>query len=463
METENLQVEQTEQTQTQAEQTQTPELKLRTKTITFISLGFFAVLMFWQLYNYYVPQILTNMLTARNVSNVGTVTGAIIAADSAAAIVIMLLVGAISDKRRTRFGKRMPFIVVASLITVVALPFLPILFLLNSMAGVIVVIGVILTTMNVVRPATVALMPDITPKPLRPKANAIVNFIGYIGAILAGGLAMLAGMLLPAGANSPVTERSWILLMPFIVACVAIVVAVVVMLFKVKENKLAEELKDELDLGERLAETEAAKKPDGKLTRRDKRNLFILCGAMFFWWFAFNAVESWWGVYGNEGRLGGGPLVSFGPAILAIASLATFLPAVKLTKKMGRKWSVVLGIGLVIAAVIPMTFLTTANALTMLGFVVAGAGWAIINVNAFPMFVEFSRKENVGKFTGYYYIVTMSAQAITPIFAGFIVGDTLGWWALFPYTAIFMAVALAFMLFFKPRNSTAPAPLTSNH
>jgi len=434
-----------------------PPLRLRTKNIVWIALGFFAVLMFWYIYNYYVPLILEDMLEYRGVNNVRLLVGVIMAADSFFAILIMLTVGIASDKIKSKRGKGMPFIVVGAAITVIVFPFLPVLFLFNNLLGTIIMIGLVLTTMNLVRPATVALMPDVTPKPLRPKANAIINFVGYIGAILAGGIALVTSLFVE-GTGNPVTEQSRLLLIPFIASCVAMAIAVTVLFLKIREYKLVQEMQDELKIGEQMAEVESAARADRRFTKQDKINLAILFCSLFFWWFAFSAVETFWSMHGRA-RLGDGFLVPFGPALLAIASLATFLPAIKLTKKIGRKKSVIVGLGLIIFAVIPMAFVTPAvplfNIWLALGLAIAGAGWAIVNISAFPMFVEFADKDKVGRYTGYYYLATMSAQTLTPILAGWLVGDTLGWWALFPYTAVFMSIALALMLFFRPRNSGA--------
>jgi len=456
---------------------ESPDLKLRTKNILWISFGFFAILMMWQIYNFYIPQFLGHLLeNNRGQANEEQFTwliGLLMGVDNLVALLVIPLVGILSDKTKSKMGKRMPYIIAGSVATVVVFPFIPVLFILNSLWGVIALMLVVLVTMNIVRGPAVSLMPDVTPKPLRPKANSIVNLIGYIGAILGGGLTIIV-------TGRHVNTQSDMLYFPFIVTSIVIVICILLLYLKVKENKLAEEVKDDMEIGEKFAETQASQVSDRQLTKADKFNLWLLLAGIFLWFFAFNAMETFWSTYGNEvfgthviengipqyyanGEpvMAGGPLIGMSPVVLALVSLASFIPAAMLTKKIGRKLSVITGIIIIVAALIPMLFINSMSLIVVALFGIVGIGWAIINVNSFPMLVEYSSKSTVGKFTGYYYGASQLAQGITPFVAGAVVSWGWGYKALFPYVIIFFIFAFIVMMIFQSkRKNTAGQQIT---
>ena len=210
-------------------------------------------------------------------------------------------------------------------------------------------------------------------------------------------------------------------------------------------------MKADMELGEHLAETEAASKPDHKLTKQDKTNLVLLIASIFLWYMAFNAVETFWSTYGIEVMNKGS--VSIATVALTVASLITFIPAGKLVSKIGRKWSIVLGLGLMIISlggcfICSQTSLKTNLIVYILLFVISGVGWAFINISSYPMVVEMSDKNSVGKYTGLYYTSSMLAQSITPICVGFLM-DALGYESLFAYATGFMILALIVFIFIK--------------
>jgi len=451
----------------QKEENMENTLKLNTKRTIYIALGFFAVLMFWQVFNFYVPLILRVMLMDMGVENFNTIIGMIMSIDNLFALLFIPLIGILSDRTKTRIGKRMPYIICGVALTVLIFPFIPVLFMLGSgwgaFGGALAMMAIVLIAMSIVRTTAVALVPDVTPKPLRPKANAYVNFIGYIGAILAGGIAMIVHADL-------VKDQSALVLIPFIAVSLIMVLMIALLFRNVKENKVLAEMEAELELGEKMAETEAAKRPDRKLTRQDKINLAIILGSIFLWFFAFNAVETFWSTYGGYtdnltgevigGVLGGGSLVGLAVIVLPVTSLITFPFVIWLNKKIGQKWSVIMGISLML---VPMSLLILATSLegiqgffVLLAFASCGAGWAMINVNSFPMVMNYANKNNKGKFTGIYYVASMSAQTLTTVIAGlfadYVFNDD--WRFLFPYAAIFMAGALVLMLFYKRKQQT---------
>lgn len=426
-------------------------LKLNKKRTFYIGFSFFTILMLWQVYNYYCPMFLEELLKSTyGAGDYNYIIGIIMALDNILALFMLPLFGAISDNTNSKLGKRMPYIIIGTGLSIMLFPFIPFLYIKNSLVGVAIMMGLILLAMNVYRSPSVALMPDVTPKPLRAQANAIINFVGYIGAIIGALLTIVFTKKLEDGVSLVRDLTLW----PFIIVSVLMLVALVVLVLKIRENKLAEEMAEEMAEGEKLSETEESITDDKPLGKTDKCNLWLLIFSVFLWYFAFNAVETFGSLYAKNVL----HTNSWGLAtsVLAIASLLAFLPAGKLTEKIGRKYSIVLGLGLMIASLFAALFVKEFGIILILLFAVAGVGWAIINVNSYPMFVELSTNKNLGKFTGYYYTASQIAQSITPIIIGFVM-DWLGYRAYFPYATIFMTIALIVFMFVKtPKKQTKP-------
>ena len=427
-------------------------LKLNKKRTFYLGFAFFTILMLWQVYNYYCPMFLEELLKSTyGAGDYNYLIGIIMALDNILALFMLPLFGVMSDRTNTKLGKRMPYIIAGTTLALIAFPFIPFLFIKNSLVGLAIMMGVILIAMNIYRSPSVALLPDITPKPLRPRANAIVNFVGYVGAIIGALLTIVFTKKLEDGVSLQRDLAVW----PFIIVSILMLAALIVLVLKINEVKLAndEQLQKELAEGELLTETETVITDDAPLSKRDKTNLWILIFSVFLWYFAFNAVETFGSLYATKVL----KTTSWGLAtsVLAIASLIAFIPSGWISDKIGRKYSIVLGLGLMIVSLFAATFINSFNFLLILLFAVAGVGWAIINVNSYPMFVELSSKHKLGKFTGYYYTASQIAQSITPIIIGFVM-DWLGYNAYFPYACVFMTIALLVFIFVKPAKVTAP-------
>lgn len=426
------------------------KLKLNYKRTFIIGLTFFTILMLWQMYNYYCPLFLARLLknTYGN-KDYNYLIGIIMAMDNVLALFLLPLFGNLSDKTHSKYGRRMPFIVIGTVASMILFPFIPFFFAKNSLVGVIVTMGLVLIFMQMFRNPAVSLMPDVTPKPLRATANGIINFVGYIGAIFAGAIQMISLFKMPTiDAEIP---NPYLFIIPFAFTSILMLVSLIILIVKIKENKVVEEMKADMELGEQLAETEAASKPDHKLTKQDKTNLVLLIASIFLWYMAFNAVETFWSTYGVEIMNKGS--VSIATVALTVASLITFIPAGKLVSKIGRKWSIILGLGLMIISlggcfICSQTSLKTNLIVYILLFVISGVGWAFINISSYPMVVEMSDKNSVGKYTGLYYTSSMLAQSITPICVGFLM-DALGYESLFAYATGFMILALIVFIFIK--------------
>jgi MFS family permease len=316
-----------------------------------------------------------------------------------------------------------------------------------SSPGVLVVFMVVLfialVAMATFRSPAVALMPDVIIKPLRSKANAIINLMGTVG-----GLVVLVFLMI-----FKLDKLSYVNYTPaFVVVGALMIVFLGIFLWKVKEPKLVKEKEaEEQKYG--LVEEEAPKDVKEELSREKKISLYLILGSVFLWFFGYNAVTTKFADYAPKVLEMGYTLplmVAYGTALVA------FIPIGILATKIGRRKTILIGITILTICFGVAVFLTPKVAWRMYGiFGLTGIGWATINVNSYPMVVELSKNANVGKYTGYYYTFSMAAQILTPILSGLLM-DSVGRKALFPYAAVF--VALAFITMFMVKHGDAQAP-----
>ena len=424
-------------------------MKLDNKRTILTGLAFLSICAFWQMYNSIVPLILTNTFHLNE-----TYSGAIMAADNILALFLLPLFGSISDRTNTKIGKRMPFVLFGTGLAIILMNILPIID--NSYAAApstfktisfVVVLGLLLVAMGTYRSPAVALMPDITPKPLRSKANAIINLMGALGGVIYLGV---AAVMYP---NSKVANLAHVNYQPlFIVVASIMFVAVAVLFLTVKEPKLVEE--------QRKLETQHPEwnlaEDDGSgheaLPKNVKKSLgFLLC-SIALWFIGYNAVETWFTTYVSQvmGQALGGAstclLIATGGAVIS------YIPIGILASKFGRKKTIMSGIVLLAACFGLGYYLTTTyssiNLIMFIVFALVGLAWAAINVNSLPMVVEMCKGSDIGKFTGYYYTFSMAAQVVTPVVAGYLMRN-ISYTALFPYAAAFVAMSFVTMLFVK--------------
>ncbi|MCR5308994.1 MAG: MFS transporter [Bacilli bacterium] len=430
-------------------------LKLNVKRTFIIGFAFFGILMLWQVYNTYCPLFLTETLVKNNggkETDYQYIVGVLMALDNLVALIMLPIFGALSDKINTKFGKRMPFIVIGTILSAIVFPLIVVMYAINSLAGIIAMMCLTLIFMQMYRNPAVALMPDITPKPLRSKANAIINVVGYIGAILGGAIAIIIPF-------KSYRHNTFGLLIPFLACCVAMIVTIVVLFIKVKENKIAAEMADEMRRGEQESELEEKVAEHTPLSKKNKISLIIMIIAVFLWFASFNAVETFWSSYGqNHLDISNYSLFTI---VLTIASLASFIPAAFISEKIGRKWTIVIGLGCMIVGLMLIALIPQSKEFVKVNnldyhktpfalfpcFVLCGIGWAFINCCSYPMFVELASGSNVGKYTGLYYAASMLAQTLTPIVAGLLVYQAEKWDILFVYSTIVMAAALIVFIF----------------
>ena len=486
-----------------------------------VGFAFFLICAFWQAYDSIIPKILTDKFgMAQGWS------GVIMALDNILALFMLPIFGAISDKCRSEHGKRTPFIVVGTIIAVVA--FIALSFIDNAQLGKLdtaanfdfkavntvyadaeianatlkthegeeyvlsekytekelgsivypasqgaaeaaaeweeyivparqayaakttannrmilvafmAVLLVTLVAMSVFRSPAVALMPDVTIKPLRSKANAVINLMGSFGGILVLGLGMIFG--------TGKTQNAMMSYITFFTVIGAImIIALVAFLITVKEPRFVKEMQEE-SKKYGIDDSEESAEGSRKLTKGELTSLILILASVALWFFGYNAVTSKYSVYaGKVLNLD----YNMTLIIAQAAAIISYLPVGIISSRIGRKKAILAGVVMLFTAFLVAAFLRAGSPAMLMNamFALAGIGWATINVNSFPMVVELAKGGTIGKYTGYYYTASMAAQVLTPILSGFLM-DAFGMSILFPYAAIFVAIAFVTMLFVR--------------
>ena len=473
------------------------------KRTIWIGLAFFGILLVWQLYNSYCSPMLSflfarhdyaelvaqgealgyttmkdllahNIITQDQYLDVQWKVGIIMALDNIAALFIMPIFGGLSDKTKTKLGKRMPYIIVGSVITAIALPFIPFFFvngmartessLLGMIVGMIAIMVVVIVFMMSYRSPAVALMPDLTPKPLRSKANGVINVVGYVG----GAVGSIFAIVIPVTKYIDGSNKSLMMLeIPFIVCSVVLLASLALLLWRVKENKLHAELDEEIKRGDAMGESAEQVTDSGKMSKKNIRNLALILVAEILWFMSLNAVETFQTNYVmfwlNTSSAGGAIMT----VVSGAASVIGFLVAGLIADKIGRKWTIFIGICVVAAcylgySLIPQVSKEVAEAhpfessLPWIFFVLLptiGLGSSLIHIYSFPLVTDYCTSDKLGKFTSLYYTASMLAQSVTPILIGFIFRFT-SWQALPIYSCSLMAAAgLVFFFVQAPRKN----------
>ncbi len=306
---------------------------------------------------------------------------------------------------------------------------------------------VILVSMAVFRSPAVALMPDVTLKPLRSKANAVINLMGSAGGILVLALGMVF-------ATSAVRNSLMSYIGYFAVIAAIMLAALVVFMLTVRENEWAAEMQQQsVELG--LEDKEEAATGERKLSVDEVRSLIFLLLSIVLWFFGYNAVTSKYSVYASNILHKDYNLTLI---IAQAAAIISYLPVGFIASRVGRKKTILAGVVMLTAAFTTAAFMSAESPTMLMNamFALAGIAWATINVNSFPMVVEMCSGGNVGKYTGFYYTASMAAQVATPMLSGLLM-DRMGMHVLFPYAAVFTALAFVTMLFVRHGDSRPEA------
>ena len=409
-------------------------MKLDTKQTVKVGFAFLSICAFWQMYNSVIPLMLTNTFHLNE-----SISGVIMAADNVLALFLLPLFGGLSDRCRLKMGKRKPFILFGTLAAVVFMLLLPVmdnLFFTGKSVVTeilfIVILGCLLVAMGTYRSPAVALMPDVTPKPLRSRGNAVINLMGAVGGVYA---LIMIKLLVGKG------ERPDYL--PLFVSIAAVmVVAVGILLITIRESKLRKELEAQ-EQPEKTVEAVASEEK-GSLPKDVKRSMMFMLLSIFFWFTAYNAVTTAFSRYTKVvWKMEGG---SFANCLMVatVAAIFSYIPIGNISAKLGRKKTIMGGVLLMAACYGAAIFAREYHPIVNVAFALIGVAWAAINVNSYPMIVAMSSGSDVGKFTGTYYTFSMAAQILTPVLSGFLL-ENVSYNTLFPYALFFSLMAFLTM------------------
>ena len=421
-------------------------MKLNVKRTVLIGLAFMAISAFWGLYDFAVPLILKNTYALGE-----TLTGAVMAMDNIAALFLLPVFGALSDRR----GRRMPFILGGSMAAAALTLLVPVVVRQGMAAPVrgeglatfLVLLALLLVAMGTFRSPTVALMPDVTPRPLRSKGNAVINLMGALGSAMSLVLTKILVVKAVDAAGQSVSDYTWLFVT---IACLMILCAWVVKL-TTPEAKLKAEAEA---INARLGANgeESSRQGDRRLSSAEMRSLVLLLLSVFLWFMAYNAVSTAFSRYAmqewniSEGSAATCLLVATGAAIVS------YWPVGLISSRVGRKRVILAGVAMMAAGFIMAIILHTLSPLAYVAFMLVGFGWASINVNSYPMVVELASGSDVGRYTGYYYTFSMAAQVLTPVLSGALL-EHIGYWTLFVYATVMSCAALCTMLFVRHGDS----------
>ncbi len=374
----------------------------------------------------------------------------------------------------------------------------------KSLAIYMVILLLVLIAMATFRSPAVALMPDVTPKPLRSQANAVINLCGGIG----GAIAFLIYTVVLFGQRL----ENYVIIFASVAAGMLLLLAGYLALVREKkmvercreicrEYGLEDEEEDTAAIGvsadESVVDCDAAMMPhraeDGNAEKEnglstetlafakakiakirspkewwnDKskeekarfKSFILILGSIFMWFMGYNAVSSSLSIYTTKAlNLDAGVASIISGVSMGFSAIA-FIPVGYMAAKLGRRKTIMIGLAMAVVAFVLIFVCVKPNSnalipavLFALFYLIAGFGLIIINVNTLPMVVELSTESTVGQYTGYYYVATMSAQAITPMLAGLVM-DNIRSSGLFVYSAIFVALAIVLMAFVKHGDS----------
>ena len=387
--------------------------------------------------------------------------GVIMTFDNIFGVIFQPTFGKLSDRCRSKLGRRRPFVVFGAPVSALLFAIIPVVALTNSLPATMVCIILFVFSMSLWRAPAVALMPALTPPHLRSEGNAIINLMGGVGSVIgmaAGGVvAAIYGLV----ANVEITaenEQSTTFPYVFLVGAVVMILGMLVIRFLVKEpsskleavadrNQLLDaKAKAKAEKEAKKAEKAAAKKE--KLSKGERKSRVCMLGALFFLFCGTNAITTFFALFAAEvlGKTTGE--ATFMTTLFAVCSAIAAIPAGKMGKKLGRKKTILIGL-IVFMTVFLLYVITGSMAVIWVALVFGGFANMLITVNTLPLVLEIGGVNKVGTFTGYYYTATFSAQIASPIVYGIVRMFTGSYLSLFVYSPVMFALSILLILLVK--------------
>ena len=399
-------------------------MKLNYKRTILAGLAFMSISGFWGMYDAVTPLILKDSFHLSEVLN-----GVVMAMDNVFALILLPLFGIWSDRTNTRFGKRMPFIAIGTMLAITAMFFMPYADNQRNLVMFLISTGAVLLSMSFYRSPAVALMPDITPRELRSKGNAVIMLMGTAGVIYS--MVMIKLLVKnPEGSATPDYMPLFLSMMAFMA------LSTVALILTVPENKWSKEVKEK-----ETPEIKEENKNAGKKLPKDKlKSLIFILLSVFLWYMSYNAVNSAFSRYSTHVLgLKDGSYATY-MLVATVVAVISYMPIGIISSKFGRKKVIIAGVIGLASSFLVCTIVTGGGALLYILFGIVGISWGAINVNSFPMAVEIASDGDEGRYTGYYYTFSMAAQVLTPVLSGVFL-QYVSYRSLFPYGVVFAALA----------------------
>lgn len=473
---------------------ETTGMKLDYKKTILTGFGFLATSIAWAIYDPYITKILNRILSESAMitswsnffverfprlvdfavaqgENVGSAAtgftlvplfiGVIMTFDNIFGVIFQPTFGKLSDRCHSKWGKRRPFIFFGAPISAILFALIPIVAVqFNSLPATMVFIILFVFVMSLWRAPVVALMPDLTPPELRSQGNAVINLMGGLGGLIGMVAGTIVAAIYSAVKSVEITTENEYVTFPyvFLIGAVVMILGMLVLRFFVKEedtslSRVAEKRSAAEQDAARKAEKEAKKAEklrlkQEKLSSGERRSLIFMLGGLFFLFCGTNAITTFFALFAAEilGKTTGEATIMM--AIFAVFSAVAAIPAGYLGKKLGRKKTILLGLG--VFMFVFLLYLVTRNmALIWVALVFGGAANMFITVNTLPLVLEIGGLDKVGTFTGYYYTATFSAQIASPIIYGVVRMFTGTYMSLFVYSPIAFALAVLCIVFVR--------------
>ncbi len=458
------------------------KLKLDIKKTILIGFGFMSTSIAWAIYDPYITTILNEVLSKNATINLWNTTlmqkfpvllkfseaqgnegftliplfiGLIMTFDNIFGVIFQPTFGKLSDRCRSKYGRRRPFIFYGAPISALLFALIPVVFLANgSLPLLMTTVILFVFTMSLWRAPVVALMPDLTPSELRSEGNAIINLCGGAGSLVG----MIAGTIITFVFNAIYGKdnfaESATYPYVFLIGSVVMVIAVFVLRFFVHEPD--SRLKAVADAREADAIAKAQKEEkhrlkENKLSKGERVSLTFMLAGLFFLFCGSNAITTFFALFAKEVLHKSANEATFLMAVFAVCSMIAAIPAGKIGKKIGRKNTILIGLGL-FATLSVAYFFRTSSALSWLIWillVVGGVANMLITVNTLPLVLEIGGQAKIGTFTGYYYTATFSAQIAAPIVFGIFCMFSGTYSILFVFSPIAFILSLLCILFVK--------------
>jgi len=429
-----------------------------------MGLAFMCCSIPWSFYNFMMPILLKEYLTELSVkTGLNTIIGLIMVLDNVIAILLLPIFGALSDRTRSKYGKRMPYIMIGCSVAIVAFS---IVGIISKSRGLAVFIGLILVimlfnfAMAFFRSSAVSLMPDLTDPERRSTGNAIINLMGAVSMVIGLAIPMITKAMFDtrwiAGENN---TRAW----GFYYVCIFTAISLIILILTIKETPTGDKF---FQIGDRtitvdpisleyIGEEDIKKKePILKGLRdifeeKEKSALFMLL-VVGIWFFGYNAIDTFYSLYATSFLGWEEADASSALMVAPITMVITALFAGRIAEKIGRKKTIFIGlIGLSLMVLI-MAFMKERLPITI-AIAVIGVFYGMININTIVIVWQMAPEGKIGTYTGAYYLFSQLSATLSPVFAGFtfdvydnITGHS-GYILLFPYVIVFEILAMIFL------------------